>query len=89
MSLRSSSQQPPGKYVKCDRLQRESNPSRRTCYLHAVALDHVADEMRFFNFAHLSQNNYKLITKKNLPGESSILPQSWQNNSKDSFRLLA
>ena len=44
MSLRSSSQQPPVIYVKCDRSSRESNPSRRICHLRAVPLGHVADK---------------------------------------------
>ena len=43
MSLRSSSQQPPGIYVKCDLLQPCMNPSRRICHLRAVPLGHVAE----------------------------------------------
>ena len=44
MSLRSSSQQPPGIYLKCDRLQPRINPSPRICYPRAIPLSYVADE---------------------------------------------
>ena len=44
MSLRSSSQQPPVKYVKSIGSSRESNPSRRICHLRAVPLGNVADK---------------------------------------------
>ena len=33
--------------VKCDRLQPESNPSRRISHLHVVPLGHVADTCTF------------------------------------------
>ena len=65
VSLRSLSQQPPIKYVNCDRLQPRIEPSRRICHLRTVPLGHVAD--RFLTplphiptalsitFAHLPQ----------------------------------
>ena len=45
MSLRSSSQQPPGVQYMSNAIgsNRESNPSRRICNLRAVPLGHVAN----------------------------------------------
>ena len=56
VSLRSSSQQPPGNVAICQmRSSRESNPSRRVCHLPAIPLGHVAggqvvDQERIYNY---------------------------------------
>ena len=49
MSLRSSSQQPPGKVYMSNAIgsSRESNPSRRICRLRAVSLGHATDIYNF------------------------------------------
>ena len=45
MSLRSSSQLPPVKYLNAIGSRHELNPSRRICHLRAVPLGHVADKV--------------------------------------------